>query len=143
MLWGIVPGEPVAPRARVVTLVGVRRFVSPRWLVKHAVAAVLVTGCLLLGWWQVGRAAGGNALSWAYAVEWPLFALFVVGVWVREIRTDGRPPVSTPPPAGRRRPVVVPVARDTGTAPDDPALASYNEYLAWLAANPDRRPLGD
>ena len=135
-----MPGEPSAARAHVVTLGGVRRFVSPRWLVKHAVAAVLVAGCLLLGWWQVGRAAGGNALSWAYAIEWPLFALFVVAVWVREIRTDGRPTPPPPPPA--RRPVVVPVM--AAPAPDDdPALTSYNEYLAWLAANPDRRPLGD
>ena len=55
-------------------------------LARHALALVLTGGCLALGWWQLDRASSGNTLSWAYTLEWPLFALFVVWVWVRAAR---------------------------------------------------------
>lgn len=129
----------------------VRRFLSPRWLVRHLAVIVLVTAFALLAVWQVDRARSGNTLSIAYAAEWPLFALFVIAMWVREIRAELRPPDAGPVEAGadqapRRRPVAVPVrvpvAGDTRPGPenDDPALTAYNDYLAWLAANPDRSP---
>lgn len=56
------------------------------WLIKHFIAAFLVLLFLALGWWQVGRAADGNSLSYAYALEWPLFAAFVVLLWWREVK---------------------------------------------------------
>jgi DNA-binding transcriptional regulator of glucitol operon len=121
----------------------VRRFLTPGWLVKHAVTIVLVTAFLGLGWWQVTRAAAGNLLSYGYAVEWPLFAAFVVFVWVREIRSALRRPGLPEPTATApgRGPVRTRVARPAPVDDDaDPALAAYNRYLAWLAANPDRRP---
>jgi DNA-binding transcriptional regulator of glucitol operon len=133
----------------------VARFLSARWLAKHAVALVLVAACLGLGWWQVRRAAAGNLLSYAYAVEWPLFAAFVVAMWVREVRLALRPPdpdaampPPTPQPAGAGYvPFTVapraaaPAAEHSNTDdPADPELSAYNRYLAWLNANPDRRP---
>jgi hypothetical protein len=107
----------------------------------------LVLGFLGLGWWQLGRAAGGNTLSWAYTVQWPVFAGFVAFVWVGEVRRElrGRHPVGparaadevpSRPPA--RRPVRV-ESRAAATA-DDPELAAYNAYLAWLNAHPGARP---
>ncbi|MFB9239287.1 hypothetical protein ACFFWC_27770 [Plantactinospora siamensis] len=63
-----------------------RRLVTPAWLVRHALTALLVAGFLGLGWWQLSRAAGGNTLSWGYAVEWPVFAGFVLFLWWREVR---------------------------------------------------------
>ena len=125
------------------------RFLSPRWLVRHLVAAGLVAAFLALGWWQVRRAAGGNVLSYAYAVEWPLFAAFVVALWVREIRVELRPPARsaepTPPPVQPDGPGYLPftAARPGRTDDDgqsDPELAAYNRYLAWLGADPERRP---
>jgi hypothetical protein len=124
-----------------------RRLLAPAWIARHAAAVVLVAGFLALGWWQIGRAASGNALSWAYAVEWPVFAGFVVFLWFREaretVRRHARTDVSvasTDAP-GVRRPVRVrrsPVsATDTG---GDPELNAYNHYLAWLNANPGARP---
>jgi hypothetical protein len=104
---------------------------------------VLVGGCLALGLWQFSRATGGNTLSWAYVFEWPLFAGFVGWMWLRAARDDltrarGADPFAAvrPAPLTPRRPSA-PVAVD---AVDDPQLAAYNRYLAWLAANPDRKP---
>jgi DNA-binding transcriptional regulator of glucitol operon len=122
---------------------------TPAWLLRHAVALTLVVAFLLLGWWQVTRAAGGNMLSYAYAVEWPLFAGFVVFVWAKEVRraraaTGGRAGRSgatastdaEPPPLRSNRQARV----GPGWESDDDRLAAYNRYLAWLAANPTAKP---
>lgn len=63
-----------------------KRLCTPGWLARHVAALTLVAAFLALGWWQISRAAGGNTLSWAYAVEWPVFAGFVVFIWFREVR---------------------------------------------------------
>lgn len=136
-----------------------KRLCSPAWLARHAVAIALVAAFLGLGWWQISRAAAGNALSWAYAVEWPIFAGFVVFLWFREARRtlhlssdcgDPAPERVTVEPApapvvGRPvvgRPVRSSRAAATSTADpdDDPELAEYNQYLRWLASNPGARP---
>ena len=63
-----------------------RRLWTPWWVVVHVCVVVLVVGFLALGWWQIGRAAQGNLLSFGYAVEWPVFAAFVIFVWIVEMR---------------------------------------------------------
>jgi DNA-binding transcriptional regulator of glucitol operon len=123
---------------------------TPAWIARHVVALVLVVGFLGMGWWQYTRATGGNTLSWGYMFEWPLFAAFVVFLWWREIRSErqARPAPAEEEPAAAEhrdgpvtvgRPVRVP-APVTTPADDDPELAAYNDYLAWLAANPGARP---
>lgn len=116
-----------------------RVLVTPRWLARHALALILVTTFLGLAWWQVSRAVGGNLLSYAYAVEWPVFAGFVVYVWLREVRRvlAGPDAVADPAPADTapRRPRRVRPAAAYDDS-DDPALSAYNDYLAWLNANP-------
>jgi hypothetical protein len=129
---------------------------SPAWIARHVTALVLVFGFLALGWWQLGRATGGNTLSWAYTLEWPVFAGFVVFLWVREVQHERAGTAAMPPsvpdaperpvrragdPVTVGRPIRVPV-RPVPPAPDenDPALAAYNDYLAGLAAHPDARP---
>ena len=131
-----------------------KRLWTPAWIARHVAMVVLVVGFLGLGWWQISRAASGNTLSWAYAVEWPIFAGFVVFVWWREVRHTlrGAPtdrPASAPSAtagsepatiAGVRRPVRVsrvPVPTDGA---EDGDLAEYNRYLSWLNANPGARP---
>jgi hypothetical protein len=132
-----------------------KRLWTPAWLARHVAMVVLVLGFLALGWWQISRAASGNTLSWAYAVEWPIFAGFVVFVWWREVWHALRGPDAAPEPAdvesavtprdgapasAVRRPVRVarvPVAPDGS---DDTGLAEYNRYLTWLNANPGARP---
>jgi hypothetical protein len=125
---------------------------TPAWIARHLAAVVLVVAFLALGWWQFTRATGGNALSWGYTVEWPVFAGFVAFVWWREVqhaRRGGRPA----PPAPREpadpvqpgsvrlgRPVRVPVPPAAPVDDEDPQLAAYNAYLTWLAAHPGARP---
>lgn len=112
----------------------------------HALAAVLAAGMLGLGAWQAVRAASGNMLSWGYMLQWPLFAGFVVFIWAREVRratrgTDLDPaPDARPVTPERRRPVITRrTGYGDGAAPDDPELAAYNRYLAWLNAHPRAR----
>lgn len=122
---------------------------TPGWLATHSVALLLVVGMLGLAGWQFTRATGGNALSWGYAAQWPAFAGFVVVIWFREARRtlQGEPdsppldsgaspaPAAASPAAARGLSGVV----DEDT--DDPELAAYNRFLAWLSANPGARPV--
>src|SRR5215469_3937004 len=62
----------------------------PRWLAWHAFAVVAALGMLWLGDWQLHRAESGNELSWAYTVEWPLFAIFAVYFWAKSLRDELR-----------------------------------------------------
>jgi DNA-binding transcriptional regulator of glucitol operon len=135
----------------------VARFLTPWWLVRHGAMVTLVTTFLALGWWQVDRARAGNLLSFGYALEWPLFAGFVVFVWVKEIRAELRrdePPMRPAPTVNvpaelaeqpgyvpfQATPVSTPAAGARGADDGDPELVAYNRYLEWLAANPGRRP---
>ncbi|MEU7928852.1 hypothetical protein [Micromonospora sp. NPDC049107] len=130
---------------------------TPAWIARHVAMVVLVGSFLGLGWWQISRATAGNNLSWGYAVEWPIFAGFVVYVWWREVRLARRgaqggtvspgAPADEPAPAASadsrpavRRPVRVTRAPVDATLGDDAALAAYNDYLSWLNANPGARP---
>ncbi len=122
-----------------------RRLLSPRWLAVHVLVVAAIVVMLGLGWWQVGRARQGNALSYGYALEWPAFAIFTVLVWVRAMRDalyPERKVKRTPPPLDAPLLVREPERRPT-PAPavdEDPETADYNRYLAWLNADPGRRP---
>jgi hypothetical protein len=59
--------------------------ITPRWLAWHAFAVLAAWGMLWLGDWQFHRAEGGNALSWAYTFEWPIFTIFGVVFWGKTI----------------------------------------------------------
>ncbi|RAO19036.1 hypothetical protein GUI43_00710 [Micromonospora noduli] len=139
------------------TLNVMRRLWTPAWIARHVAMVVLVVGFLGLGWWQISRATAGNSLSWGYAVEWPIFAGFVVYVWWREVKLARRKaaeadapaadPAVEPAPAvtagsrpAVRRPVRVSRTPATGDAVEDTDLAAYNHYLSWLNANPGARP---
>jgi hypothetical protein len=59
----------------------VRRYFTPRCIGMHVTLLVLLPTFAWLTRWQLSRALGGNALSWAYTFEWPLFAGYAVYVW--------------------------------------------------------------
>src|SRR5271155_2484929 len=67
-----------------------RFLIKPRWLGWHLLMVVSFWGMLWLGDWQLHRALAGNALSWAYTFEWPLFAGFAVVFWAKTIRDEFR-----------------------------------------------------
>lgn len=143
-----------------------RRFFTPAWLALHALAMALFGAFLALGWWQLERAGAGNMRSWGYAFEWPVFALFVLAMWVKMIHDeltgntgqrgatgedhDGAPGPESGGPgwagggasggmAGRRRETGADDADDADEM--DEELAAYNRYLARLDAEAryDRR----
>jgi hypothetical protein len=80
----------------------------PKWLCWHAFAVLATLGMLWLGRWQLHRAESGNELSWAYTVEWPLFAIFGLLFWARslreEVRDRSRQPTAEPEWEGRTDP---------------------------------------
>jgi hypothetical protein len=117
---------------------GWRFLVSPKWLGWHLLMIVMVAGMLALGDWQLRRAESGNALSWAYTFEWPIFAGFAVVFWAKTIRDEFRPPA----PAEQAYSATVrlpgapvgasPEAAADGDEDEDEELAAYNAYLARL-----------
>jgi len=68
-----------------------RVLLRPRWLAWHVSVVLTTAGMIWLGNWQLHRALSGNALSWAYTFEWPLFAIFAVYFWVKSLRDELRP----------------------------------------------------
>jgi hypothetical protein len=116
-----------------------RFLIKPRWLGWHALMVASVLGMLALGDWQLHRAESGNALSWAYTFEWPIFAGFVIVFWAKTIRDEFHPPApgATPAeqvelPAGA--PGAVAAADGEEAGPEDEELAAYNAYLARLTS---------
>lgn len=118
--------------------------ITPRWLAWHAFAVLASWGMLWLGDWQFHRAVGGNALSWAYTFEWPIFTIFGVVFWAKtiidEIRARGAgggAPARTATGGSLALPAAAHVAASTEDTDDeecDPELAAYNAYLSGLAA---------
>lgn len=104
------------------------RLLSPRWLVIHAIAVGLVLLFIGLGWWQLHRAESGNTRSYAYALEWPTFALLVIGFWLKTMRDEVR-----------HKGNANAAPADTGPRHADAAeLAAYNRYVAERAKLHDR-----
>ena len=108
-----------------------------RWLTRrafglHLTVLVVVPAFVAMTWWQASRALDGNTLSWAYTVEWPVFAGYAVYLWWWLLHTQ---PAAA---AERADPAAAAVAAAHATVipddddQDDPELADYNRYLASL-----------
>ncbi|WP_280510006.1 transcriptional regulator [Nocardia farcinica] len=121
-----------------------RAYNRPALIALVLVAAVI---CLALGWWQWERfeSASGTGQNLGYALQWPLFAAFVVFAYFRFVRLESESaegPAPAEPAATRRprkdRPREIPAGilpeRPTAARAADPVLAEYNRYLAELHA---------
>jgi hypothetical protein len=132
---GLVPGPAPAPDGRAWGFV-----LQPRWLGWHVFIVVSFWGMLWLGDWQFHRALAGNALSWAYTFEWPLFSGFAVVFWVKTIRDELRirrgealgPSEADSLPLGVGAIRVSPAQSAAPGDDEDEDLAAYNAYLARL-----------
>jgi len=47
----------------------------------HLTLVIGLALCAAAFWFELGRAEGGNELSWAYVFEWPLLAIFAIYMW--------------------------------------------------------------
>ena len=86
----------------------VRRYLHAPVIGMHVTLLVLLPAFAWLTWWQLGRALGGNTLSWAYTFEWPLFAGYAFYIWWQLIHDQaagvpGRRPLPDGDDAGARR----------------------------------------
>jgi hypothetical protein len=133
--------EAPRPAAEQAPAASWRFLITPRWLGWHLTMVVAVAGMLALGYWQFRRAMEGNALSWAYTFEWPVFAVFAVVFWAKTIRDEFSPPQAGPASDGEELAVGVRPAGSAGRdddqgsdpdVPEDEDLAAYNAYLTRL-----------
>jgi len=104
--------------------------------------------CGAAAYWQIGRAAQGNQLSFLYAIEWPCFAIMgFFGWWallhmekVTEHQAQARRDYEE---LMRAKAAEARLAAEQQQAEaDDPALAAYNDHLAALSER-DAKPRGD
>jgi hypothetical protein len=65
-----------------------KRWFSKRAILYHFLVIIIVPGCLIAARWQIHRAAQGNTLSYAYSVEWPVFAIIAIVGWWQLIHED-------------------------------------------------------
>jgi DNA-binding transcriptional regulator of glucitol operon len=124
-------------------VVGVPALFRRLGLILFVIAAA--TTCLLLGWWQWGRfdSNSGTAQNLGYALQWPLFAGFVVYAFFRFLRLERQ--AQAEEDGGAPRTVATRTAAPTelpaGLLPERPAVrpeesdrvvTEYNRHLAAL-----------
>jgi len=90
------------------------------WIYFGLVFAELL--CVSAFYIELRRALGGNTLSWAYVVEWPIFAVYALYMWHRLLKEE-RPSERAAAPATLEG--------------DDPKLVAYNNYLSAVHAPRD------
>lgn len=131
-----------------------RRVLKPKWWTGHLLVVAAVLVMLRLGQWQFDRATGpgGGIQNYAYAAQWPLFAVFAVVLWVRTLLDEVRRDPAVEAEQARRRAAaaalatrqvlrrdgfVVGVSASATTLTrddDDPEVAAWNSRLARLNA---------
>ena len=98
--------------------------------------------CASAAYWQVGRAAQGNSLSFLYAIEWPLFGILGVLGWIALVNVD----TVSEHQAKARREYEEKMRAQAQAArvseAEDPEMAAYNDHLAELAQQPKKKLWG-
>jgi DNA-binding transcriptional regulator of glucitol operon len=125
-----VVGGPTGPERTAVTVGDVyARLLTPKWLLLHVLVAALFVATFFLGYWQLSKAeAGGGAVNWSYAMQWPLYGFMGLWFYLRMVRLElNRDPDEDDPGTA-----VVLYQRPRVDTSGDPELAAYNSYLAEL-----------
>lgn len=115
-----------------------------RALVLHVTLVVWLAMCAAAAWWQLGRAVQGNALSFMYAIEWPVFGVLGVLGWYTMLNMEA---VTASKEEARREfeermRAEAQAARSAAPEEEDPVLAAYNDHLASLATKTKRKLWG-
>jgi DNA-binding transcriptional regulator of glucitol operon len=127
-----------------------RRVFAPKWWGLHIGLVLAVLVMLRLGLWQWHRAnsSGGGIQNYAYAFQWPVFAVLAIVLWVKTLQEelrkdpdavdDQRPaPQRAEADIVRQPGVVIGVQTPKVAVPDadeDPEVAAWNARLAALNA---------
>jgi DNA-binding transcriptional regulator of glucitol operon len=124
---GTTPAGVLPPAVRVGCVYS--RLLTPKWLLLHLLVAVLFVATFFLGYWQLTKAeAGGGAVNWSYALQWPLYGFMGLWFYLRMVKLElNRKPDDDAPGAA-----VVLYQRPRIDTSGDPELAAYNAYLAEL-----------
>jgi hypothetical protein len=105
------------------------RLLTPKWLLLHVLVAALFVATFFLGYWQLTKAeAGGGAVNWSYALQWPLYGFMGLWFYLRMVRIE----LHRDPDDGAPGADVVLYQRPRIDTSGDPELAAYNAYLAEL-----------
>jgi DNA-binding transcriptional regulator of glucitol operon len=105
------------------------RLLTPKWVLLHLLVVALFVATFFLGHWQLTKAeAGGGAINWSYALQWPLYGFMGLGFYIKMLRDElHRDPDEDGPGSS-----VVLYQRPRIDTTGDPELAAYNAYLAEL-----------
>ena len=118
---------PAEPAVRVGSVFS--RLLTPKWLLLHLLVAALFVATFFLGYWQLSKAeAGGGAVNWSYALQWPLYGFLGLWFYLRMVRIE----LHRDPDDGEPGKDVVLYQRPRIDTSGDPELAAYNAYLAEL-----------
>ena len=104
-----------------------RRNDSRTWI--HAGLVLAEAICVPAFLIEINRALGGNTLSWAYVVEWPILGTYAVYVW-RKLLREASGEV-------RNRPLAE-VSPETTEE-----LAEWNRYLDQVHGRSSDEPSGE
>jgi hypothetical protein len=127
---------------------------SPKWWGLHLLVVVMVLVFLRLGLWQWHRSQSpsGGIQNYAYAFQWPLFAVFGIVLWWKTLKIEvaGEADESGEAPRPLTRFTAPPLPEVTiehrdgirvgiptvapPTDEDDDEVNTYNAYLAKLNA---------
>jgi DNA-binding transcriptional regulator of glucitol operon len=127
----------------------VRRVLTAKWCLAHLVVVAAILVMLRLGLWQWHRAESpaGGLQNYAYAFQWPLFAVFAIVVWIKTLReeirrdpaggaTSSRTTAMPPSESGvmRQPGVRVGVTTTVDVDDNDEELREWNARFAALSA---------
>ncbi len=105
------------------------RLLTVRGVLLHLLVLALFVATVFLGHWQLTKAeAGGGAVNWSYALQWPLYGFMGLGFYLKMLRDE----LQRDPDEDEPGSAVVLYQRPRIDTTGDPELAAYNAYLAEL-----------
>jgi DNA-binding transcriptional regulator of glucitol operon len=118
------------------------KYLSRRALTLSIALFAWLALCVTAAWWQVGRAAQGNSLSFLYSIEWPVFGVLGVLGWIALVNADT---VSAHQEKARREyeeKMRAQAQAARARENEDPEMAAYNDHLAAIASQPKKKLWG-